>query len=79
MHICNNFIFVHLNNCSGVHYFLKLNQWTPNFCQRVYLELVTLSADAAGQARLLDQLLHLLQQRRLCHHLTLLVGLKGKE
>ena len=44
----------------------------------VYLELVTLSADAAGQARLLDQLLHLLQQRGLSHHLTLLIGLKGK-
>lgn len=44
----------------------------------VYLELVTLSTDTAGQAWLLYQLLHLLQQWGLGHHLTLLIGLKGK-
>jgi len=44
----------------------------------VYLKLVTFPTDAAGQARLLDQLLHLLQQRGLGHHLTLLIGLKGQ-
>lgn len=41
-----------------------------------YLELVALSTDAAGQARLLNQLLHLLQQGGLRHHLTLLIRLK---
>lgn len=44
----------------------------------VYLELVTFSADTAGQTRLLYQLLHLLQKRRLCNHLTFLICLKGK-
>lgn len=43
-----------------------------------HLELVTLPTDTAGQAGLLYQLLHLLQQRGLCHHLTLLIRLKGK-
>ena len=42
----------------------------------MYLELIALSTDAAGQPWLLDQLLHLLQQGSLGHHLTLLIGLK---
>lgn len=49
---------------------------THNSGWGVYLELVSLSTDTAGQARLLYQLLHLLQQWGLGHHLTLLVSLK---
>ena len=43
-----------------------------------YLELVPLPADAACEARLLDQLLHLLQERRLGHDLALFICLLGE-
>lgn len=43
--------------------------------QEPYLELVPLPADAAREAWLLNQLLHLLQERRLGHDLALFVGL----
>lgn len=45
----------------------------------MYLELITLSTDTAGQARLLNQLFHLFQKRGLGHHLTLLISLKSKK
>lgn len=71
------------------HYLIHTHGWnfscvrrlfpsSPNCGCGVYLELVTLPTDTAGQARLLDQLLHLLQQWGLCHHLTLLISLKSK-
>lgn len=43
----------------------------------MYLELVPLPADAARQARLFDQLFHLLQERRLGHDLALFICLSG--
>lgn len=46
--------------------------------QALYLELVPFPADAAREAWLLNQLLHLLQERRLRHDLALLVCLQGK-
>lgn len=43
----------------------------------LYLELVPLPADAAREARLLNQLFHLLQERRLGHDLALFICLLG--
>lgn len=47
----------------------------PTAAQQLYLELISLPADAAREAGLLDQLFHLLQECRLGHDLALFICL----